>query len=325
MCVLIIDTDGRVNTAGSDAAAFTGAAATTSVGRSFLDFVAPEFVSLCQQALSAALAGTTQLVEFRSADRRDMLWQATLAPFATDPGTTSIAVTIRQLPPVALQKDHLIARAVRGVAHDLNNVLTVIVGLNGLLASGSDEERRELYTTEIGRAADKASRLAAELAAFGRTADQDVRVFGINALLLELEPLLRRLIPASVELAAAPSESVDPVRMNRSVVESMVIDLAVHAVQAMPTGGRVVVRTYPHTHPPAHGSSPGIPARAGRYTVLETRAEGVGARGAAVPAAVRAAAVDCGAWTTAAPTANDSAIVRIFFPAADRIDPVDRR
>jgi signal transduction histidine kinase len=324
MCVLIIDTDGRVITAGRDAAAFIGAAATTSIGRSFIDFVAPEFASLCRQALRAALAGATQVVEFRAADPPGALWQATLAPFATDPGIPSIAATIRKLPPVALQKDHLVARAVRGIAHDLNNVLTVIVGLNGLLA-GSDEERRELYTSEIGRAADKATRLAAELAAFGRPADQDVRVFGINALLLELEPLLRRLIPASIELSATPGESVDPVRLNRSVIECMIIDLVVNAVQAIPNGGRVIVRTYPHTDPPTHGGSSGLPARTGSYTVLETRAEGVGAREATVPAAVRAAAVECGARTTAASTADASSIVQIFFPATASIDVVHRR
>jgi signal transduction histidine kinase len=334
MCILIIDTDGRIITAGSDAAAFTGPAAITAVGRSFLDFVAPEFAALCHEALSIARAGATQVVEFRAADHHDRAsvdgptngtrWRATLAPFATSPDSTSIAAIVCPLPPVALQKDQLVAGAVRGIAHDLNNVLTVVVGLNGLLATGSDAERRELYTTEIGRAADKATQLAAELAAFGKPANEDVRVFGINALLLELEPMLRRLIPPSIELSAATSESVDPVRVNRSVVESMVIDLVVNAVQAMQDGGRVVVRTYPHSLPSTLSGLPAERATAGRYTVLETRAEGDGASGVAVPAAVRAAAVDCGAWMTAASTADIGAIVQIYFPVAARIDTSDR-
>ncbi len=142
------------------------------------------------------------------------------------------------------QKMEAIGRLAGGVAHDFNNLLTVIQGYSEMILGGStlDQSSRELIS-EVYRAGEKAAGLTRQLLAFSRQQMLAPRVLDLNALVQEMEKLLRRLIGADIEVAASLSPNVGMVRADPGQLEQVVMNLAVNARDAMPTGGRLTIET----------------------------------------------------------------------------------
>ncbi len=131
-----------------------------------------------------------------------------------------------------------------GVAHDFNNLLTVIRGHCELLLSTlSEESDAALDVQSIHHAALRASRLTAQLLAFGRRQVLQPAVFDVNVLIEELLPMLRRLVGEDVllspELVPAPAH----IRVDRTQFEQLLINLCSNARGAMPRGGVIELRT----------------------------------------------------------------------------------
>ncbi len=142
------------------------------------------------------------------------------------------------------QKMEAVGRLAGGVAHDFNNLLTAISGYAELLredAPADSEMRREI--DEIAKAAERAHALTRQLLAFSRKQVLEPRLLNLNTILQDLTKMLRRLIGEDVELTTELDPDPGLVRVDAGQIEQTIINLAVNARDAMPGGGRLILRT----------------------------------------------------------------------------------
>jgi len=142
------------------------------------------------------------------------------------------------------QKMEAIGQLAGGVAHDFNNILTAVIGYSDLLLarlSPSDPNRRAVE--EIRKGGDRAAGLTRQLLAFGRRAATQPRLLDPNAVVRELEPMLRRLVGEDVSFDVTLSSSVGKIRIDPTHFEQIIVNLAVNARDALPKGGAIAIRT----------------------------------------------------------------------------------
>ena len=174
------------------------------------------------------------------------------------------------------QKMEAVGRLAGGVAHDFNNLLMVIKGHTELLMSTlspADSVARKI--TQIDRAADRAAALTKQLLAFSRMQVLQPRVMNLNGVVEDMGKLLPRLIGEDVELGIRTAPGLGAIRADASQMEQIIMNLAVNARDAMPTGGRLIIetsnaeldRTYNSTHPIV---------KPGRYVLLAVSDTGTG-------------------------------------------------
>jgi two-component system, cell cycle sensor histidine kinase and response regulator CckA len=142
------------------------------------------------------------------------------------------------------QKMEAVGRLAGGVAHDFNNLLTVINGYCAMLlenAALGAPGHRELI--EIATAGERASTLVHRLMAFSRKQVCAPRAADLNAIVRDMEGLLRRLIGEDVHLRTALDDDLGTVMVDVGQIEQVIVNLAVNARDAMPRGGRLVIET----------------------------------------------------------------------------------
>ncbi|MFN8187860.1 MAG: PAS domain-containing protein [Gaiellales bacterium] len=142
------------------------------------------------------------------------------------------------------QKMEAIGRLAGGVAHDFNNLLTVVRGYVGFLLdepSLSASIRNGLV--EIDTATDRAVALTRQLLAFSRRQVLAPTRLDLSEVVAELHSMLRRLIGEDVELEIRSESSLGTIQADRSQVEQVLMNLAVNARDAMPSGGRLTIET----------------------------------------------------------------------------------
>lgn len=162
------------------------------------------------------------------------------------------------------QKMEAVGRLAGGVAHDFNNMLTVIRGYSELVLSRlspTDGFRKELE--EVKKAADRASGLTGQLLAFSRRQFIAPKVLDLNSVIHNMEGMLRRLLGEDiVELCTVLDPGLGQVKADPGQVEQVIMNLAVNARDAMPNGGRLTVETAnvqfgPRRNRPPMGAEPG--------------------------------------------------------------------
>ena len=173
------------------------------------------------------------------------------------------------------QKMESVGLLAGGVAHDFNNVLTVIMGATELLAeSGSSAASRETLD-EIRHATHRAAALTRQLLAFSRKEVTVSRIVDFNALVAETERMLRRLLGEDIELVSALDASIAPVRIDTAQWEQVLVNLAVNARDAMSGGGKLVIATRDVTL--AHDAAlTGGACKPGRYVEVSVSDTGAG-------------------------------------------------
>jgi signal transduction histidine kinase len=141
------------------------------------------------------------------------------------------------------QKMEAVGRLAGGVAHDFNNLLTVILGYADMaLASIAEADPLHGTVAEIRASAERAAALTAGLLAFSRKQVVHQRVVDLAPLVTKMAPMLRRVIGEDIEMETVVGEHPIPVRADASQLEQVVMNLVVNARDAMPGGGRLVVR-----------------------------------------------------------------------------------
>ena len=142
------------------------------------------------------------------------------------------------------QKMEALGRLAGGVAHDFNNLLNVIVGYSDLLLRRLPRAGEAWGQLEqIQKAAEQATGLTRQLLAFSRRRSQSAEDLNLNAVVAELERMLRRLIGEDVELELSLGADLARVHADRSQLEQVILNLAVNARDAMPAGGRLGIET----------------------------------------------------------------------------------
>jgi PAS domain S-box-containing protein len=178
------------------------------------------------------------------------------------------------------QADRLeaVGRLAGGIAHDLNNMLTSILGWSEYLARALTPGTTE--ATELGHiteAAKRAGRLAQQLLSFARLDMLQPRLTDLNVVVVEAATLLRPLLPSRIDLNLVLSASIGPILVDRSRMEQVVVNLVLNARDAIEAEGKVAVETssvlldrgYIDRHAP-------ITIQPGRYSLLAVSDTGHG-------------------------------------------------
>jgi len=142
------------------------------------------------------------------------------------------------------QKLEAVGRLAGGIVHDFNNLLTVINGFAEFVqeeAGGSAAVRTAI--AEISRATERAAALTRQLMAFSRHQVVEPKALDMNQVIADIERMLRRLIGEDIALTCVPGPTLWPVLADRGQIEQVIVNLAVNARDAMPSGGRLTIET----------------------------------------------------------------------------------
>ena len=142
------------------------------------------------------------------------------------------------------QKMDALGRMASGVAHDFNNLLTIILGFGEMLLSGiPEEDPRWEAAIQVIKAGERGTWLTRQLLAFSRKQSIDPRVLDLNAVVIETEGMLQRLLGEQFIVNLILDPDVGRVKAEARQIEHIVFNLANNARDAMPNGGTIVVRT----------------------------------------------------------------------------------
>lgn len=168
-----------------------------------------------------------------------------------------------------------VGRLAGGIAHDFNNLLCVILGAAELAEHvlPIDSPARE-YNHQIIAAAERAAALTRQLLAFARKQVVEPRVVDLNALVHGMTPLLRRTLPANVELTSLLSSDLWNVEVDPGQLEQVLLNLVINGRDAMPEGGTLTLETANIVLEEPTAELPGLAP--GPHVMLAVRDTGVG-------------------------------------------------
>ncbi len=174
------------------------------------------------------------------------------------------------------QKMEAIGSLAGGVAHDFNNILSVILSYSGMLLSDlppGDEMRESLE--EIRQAGQRAAALTRQLLLFSRHQVFEPIVIDLNEILAGMDKLLPRILGEDVEVVSIPGAQLRRIIADPSHIEQVIMNLVVNARDAMPTGGRLTLETKNVVFDEAY-SEQHLGVKPGPYVLLAVTDTGLG-------------------------------------------------
>jgi CheY-like chemotaxis protein len=171
------------------------------------------------------------------------------------------------------QKMESIGRLAGGIAHDFNNLLTVINGVADLAITslhGGGPIRQDLE--RIREAGERAATMTRQLLAMSRQQILQPEILDLNAIVLDMQGMLQRLIGEDVALQLKLSEPLASIKADASQIEQVLLNLAVNARDAMPDGGTLTIET----REVAVGLPAHRPMAPGPHVMLAVRDTGIG-------------------------------------------------
>jgi PAS domain S-box-containing protein len=143
------------------------------------------------------------------------------------------------------QKMEAVGQLTGGVAHDFNNILTVIIGMTELLSDvlGGDQKLGPIVQA-IDEAASRGAQLTQRMLAFARKQPLQARNIDLNEIIGRAAVMLRRTIGEDIAVKLALAEGLWPALADPAQIEDVILNLAVNARDAMPNGGQLVIETF---------------------------------------------------------------------------------
>jgi signal transduction histidine kinase len=143
-----------------------------------------------------------------------------------------------------------------GIAHDFNNLLTVINGNCHLLRTKlAEHDPNHVFAAAIHAAGTQSAKLMRQLLMFSRGVSQEPETIDVNQLVEQLGEIWRQVVGHKIELVVDCAENLWPVVVDRSQIEQVLLNLVLNARDAMPGGGRIVVKTRNAEMPQSNGES----------------------------------------------------------------------
>lgn len=139
------------------------------------------------------------------------------------------------------QKMESIGQLAGGVAHDFNNILTVILGNAGLLLTLDPPQGWKGPLQEVVNAADRAAALTRQLLLFSRRQVMQAEDLDLNKIVANVNKMLRRLLGEDIALHFEPRPALPLIHADPGMIEQVIMNLAVNARDAMPGGGRLAI------------------------------------------------------------------------------------
>ncbi len=260
------------------------------LGRSQLDFVHPDDRTPTAAAFGAGSDDSPQHCETRMRHKdgscRWVAW-ATLPEeglvhasgrhiTAEREATEALAHAEEQLR--QSRKMQAVGQLTGGIAHDFNNLLTGIIGnleLLQLRVAAGRFDGLDRYAALAGASAERAAALARRLLTFARRQPLDPKRVEANRLLSGMEDLLRRTLEPAVSLEMALAGALWPTLCDPNQLENAILNLAINARDAMPTGGRLTVETANAELDAAYAEAHGD-VGAGQYVAIAVTDTGFG-------------------------------------------------
>jgi PAS domain S-box-containing protein len=159
------------------------------------------------------------------------------------------------------QKLESIGQLAAGVAHDFNNILTIIQGhTDRLVLKCENEPRLSEPLNQVAAAAKRAAGLTQQLLMFSRKQRMQATVLDLNDVIRNLTTMLQRLLGEDIKLESSCASTLPAIEADGGMIEQIIMNLSVNARDAMPKGGKLVIATAPVTidtsyvqqHPEAH-------------------------------------------------------------------------
>lgn len=174
------------------------------------------------------------------------------------------------------QKMEAVGQLAGGVAHDFNNLLTAIIGSSEcLIEDAINDPETLLLATEIRDAGRRAAALTRQLLAFSRKQVLQPKVFDLNEVVTDMEKMLCRLLGEDVRLEQTLAPDLFRARADPNQIEQIILNLAVNARDALPQGGRLIIRTLNAVvEQRLHQGTQIVPP--GKYVCLEVSDSGCG-------------------------------------------------
>ncbi len=142
------------------------------------------------------------------------------------------------------QKMEAVGQLAGGVAHDFNNLLTVIQGnLSLLQLGGFTPAEQDSATTECLKAAKRAANLTRQLLTFSRREPVELKPLDLNEVVVEMTKMFRRLVGEHIQIETSYAPGGMPVMADAGNLEQLLMNLVVNARDAMPQGGRLLIKT----------------------------------------------------------------------------------
>jgi two-component system, cell cycle sensor histidine kinase and response regulator CckA len=206
----------------------------------------------CDECNLREILETQKPVEWERTSPEGRTYQIYSYPFADFDGSPMVLklgvdITQRKALEAQLlqaQKMDAIGRLAGGVAHDFNNLLMAIMGYGELIRSSlAQEDPLYKYSEDILQAAERAVSLTQQLLAFSRRQAIKPQVLDLNRVLSDLEKMLQRLIGEHIDLDLTAGPDLGTVTADAGQIGHIIMNLAVNARDAMPTGGRLILST----------------------------------------------------------------------------------
>lgn len=250
--ISILNLDGTIRYVSPSHERLLGYPLEALVGKNVIAFVHPEDKLRVQTALVNENKG--RVVECR-VRHSDGSWRV-LESFARDlthlAGVSGVVLNARDI----TERKHLqeqlhhsqrleaVGRLAGGIAHDFNNLLMVITGYSNMLLDGmlpGDPARKDLE--QIVKASERATDLTRQLLAFSRRQGVRPSLVDVNALVQDMDRMLRRVLGEDIQLVANFAPGIKTVRADAGQLEQVILNIVVNARDAMSAGGQLIIET----------------------------------------------------------------------------------
>ncbi len=250
--ILVTDTQGNFIQVSPSSKSILGYESFEMVGRNAIDFIHPDDLNIAREEMRAARRGRQKRnfeTRYIHKNGREVVlnWSGTWSEPARRHFVIGRDLTEKLAAEAQFrqaQKMEAVGQLTGGIAHDFNNILTVITGTIGILGEAvADRPELEAIAKMIDDAAERGGQLTKHLLAFARKQPLQPREIDVNALVLEAAKLLRPTLGEHIQIQSILAEDAWPALVDPNQLTTAILNLALNARDAMPSGGSLAIET----------------------------------------------------------------------------------